>query len=56
MMKATKEFDILEETTTNYWYRITIMFRGVVVDEFLAPTMFGAYDAMKADGYKFENQ
>lgn len=55
---AVKEFEVDEDSTENMWYRITVKFRdgktlgGVVVDEFLFPTMREAQRAFKNAGYR----
>jgi hypothetical protein len=50
--KATKEFEVEEGSTDNMWYKITVKFRGTVVDEFLTPTQREARLQFEAAGYK----
>lgn len=52
MKTVTKEFQVEEGSTENMWYRIRVFFRGVVVEEFLRPTMKEAQTAFENAGYK----
>ena len=57
MAKAYKSFDVIEWTTADLWYCILVYGdRGLVVDEFLYPTMKAAKRAFEAAGYKWETQ
>lgn len=51
-MKAIKEFEMIEGSTSNMWYLINVRWRGVLVDRFHFPTMKEAKDAFAAAGYK----
>ena len=50
--RAIKTFEVETETTANSWYKITVKFNGVVVDEFLEPTAEGASWKFCNAGYR----
>ena len=49
---AIREFEITEGTISGGRYRITVRFKGGIVDEFTRDTMSEARDAFDSAGYK----
>jgi hypothetical protein len=52
MTKAIKTFEVVEGSTRTMEYSISVRFKGVEVEYFMAPTMQGARDKFHAAGYQ----
>lgn len=53
--KAIKEFVVTEGSIEHAWYKITVMFRGKIVDEFVKPTMREAQRDFQQAGYRISD-
>ena len=54
--RAIKEFTVTEGSIENAWYKITVRFRGKIVDEFVKPTMKEAQADFERAGYEISEE
>ncbi|MBZ5532589.1 MAG: hypothetical protein LAO20_14245 [Acidobacteriia bacterium] len=55
-MIAIREFEVEQGSTPNMSYRVAFLKGGVVVAEFIRPTMQEAVDACHVAGYQFADR